>query len=109
MARKLAINIYKVTGSFPEMEKFGLVRQLRRASTSISSNLAEGSARLTPKDQAHFSVMAYSSLMEVLNHLILSMDLKFITSEELDSLREMIAPLATKINNLRKAQLSRVS
>ena len=108
MARKLAVSIYKVTQKFPDSEKFQLTRQLRKAATSVSSNLAEGSGRITPRDQAHFSVMSYASLMEVLNHLILSMDLEFITNEDLNLLREKIVPLSIKINNLKKAQLARV-
>ncbi len=74
-ARKLVKWIYEKTAKFPAEEKFGLVMQLRRAGISIVSNLAEGSARMTPKDQAHFTNLAYSSLIEVLNQLIIAADL----------------------------------
>ncbi len=56
--------IYKLTDNFPSTEKFGLISQLRRASISISSNLAEGTLRNTNKDKTHFSTIAYSSTME---------------------------------------------
>ncbi|MBK9939889.1 MAG: four helix bundle protein [Chitinophagaceae bacterium] len=69
--------VYKVTADFPADEKFGLISQLRRAAVSVVSNLAEGSARKSAKDQAHFYQMAYSSLIEVLNQLIISNDLMF--------------------------------
>ncbi len=59
--------IYIVTSGFPESEKFGLISQIRRASISICSNLAEGSARASFKDKAHFTNMAFSSAIEVLN------------------------------------------
>ena len=66
MSRKLVVSVYKLTEKFPEAEKF-LTNQLRRAAVSVSSNLAEGSGRIGLKDQSHFTVMAYASLMEVLN------------------------------------------
>ncbi len=62
----LVKTIYKLTDNFPSTEKFGLISQLRRASISISSNLAEGTSRNTNKDKAYFSNVAYSSTMEVL-------------------------------------------
>ena len=57
-ARNLVRWIYKMTDTFPSDERFGLVMQLRRAAISVVSNLAEGSARKSPKDQAHFSQIA---------------------------------------------------
>lgn len=59
LAIELAKDIYQSTASFPREEKFGLTNQIRRASVSVSSNLAEGSARITKKDQAHFSTIAF--------------------------------------------------
>lgn len=56
--------VYMMTRAFPAEEKFGLASQLNRAAVSVASNLAEGSCRVSFKDQAHFSQLAYSSLME---------------------------------------------
>jgi len=53
-AKVLAVEIYQLTSDFPNTEQFGLVSQLRRASVSISSNLAEGTSRISKKEQAHF-------------------------------------------------------
>ncbi len=72
-SKKLTKIIYQITSHYPENEKFGLTSQLRRASISVCSNLAEGSARITPKDKAHFSTMAYSSLIESLSNKINSL------------------------------------
>ena len=63
--------IYTLTKAFPKEEQFGLVNQLRRATVSIAYNIAEGTSRKTNKDQAKFTTIAYSSLMEVINQLIL--------------------------------------
>ena len=80
-ARKLNSDIYKITGTFPSTERFGLTSQSRRAFVSISSNIAEGSGRTTNKDQAHFYRIAYGSLMEVLSQLYLCLDLGFLTEK----------------------------
>lgn len=107
-ARKLTVEIYRLTESFPEREKFGLVNQLRRASVSVTSNIAEGSTRSSAKDQAHFSSISYGSLMETMSHLLIAVDLNLITEAELNFLRGLIQPLSLRINNLRNTQLARV-
>ena len=78
-SRDLVKDIYKVTANYPSEERFGLTSQLRRASVSVSSNIAEGSTRWSKKDQARFYEMSFGSLMEILNQLILSTDLKFFS------------------------------
>ncbi|MEP7163345.1 MAG: four helix bundle protein [Ferruginibacter sp.] len=105
-ARMLVTDIYIITESFPDKEKFGLTNQMRRAAVSVCANLAEGASRISPKEQAHFTSIAYGSLIELLNHLIISSDLKFISEEKQNELREKIQPLSVKINNLRNKQLS---
>jgi four helix bundle protein len=105
-SKRLTKIVYQITSRFPENEKFGLTSQLRRASISVSSNLAEGSARITPKDKAHFSTMAYSSLIEVLNQLIISYELDFINESDYLNFRILIESLSNKINSLRKFQLN---
>jgi four helix bundle protein len=99
-------SIYLLTNTFPESEKFGLISQLRRASVSIASNLAEGTSRNTDKDKAHFTTLAFSSLMEVLNQLIISKELNFISEENYQKLRDDISKISNMLNALRKAQLN---
>lgn len=106
LARKLVKIIYEVTKKFPSEEKFILTSQIRRACISISSNLAEGTSRKTPKDQAHFTQMAYSSLMELLNQLIISVDLEYLTEKELMEVRSHIELLSNKLNSFRNSQLN---
>jgi four helix bundle protein len=101
-ARCLVKEIYLITESLPPAEKFGLVLQMRRGGISVVSNLAEGSARTSQKDQAHFYQMAYSSLLEILNQAIIANDLGFINDSCIQTLREMISKISNKINNLRK-------
>jgi four helix bundle protein len=100
IARKLGYNIYKITGKFPETEKFGLVNQLRRASISVCSNIAEGNSRISFKEKAHMLRIAYSSLMEVINQLIICADLEFITADELSTFRVVADELSNKLNAL---------
>jgi len=108
LSRKLVKEVYTITSEFPDEEKFGLVNQTRRAAISIASNLAEGTSRNTSKDKANFSQIAYSSLMELLNQLIISVDLGYLIETKLMTLREQIDEIANKINALRKSQLKKV-
>ena len=108
LARMLAREVYGVTSKFPDSERYGLTSQLRRSSVSIASNLAEGSSRTSYKNQAHFTTMAYGSLMELLNQLMISCDLGYLQDEDLALRREDIFKLSLKLNNYRNAQLSKI-
>ena len=103
-ARKLAVWIYRTTKKFPADERFGMISQMRRAAVSVASNIAEGTSRKTPKDQSHFSVIAYSSTIELLNDLILSVDLEFIAEKEYMTGRDLIEKQTPLIAGLRNAQ-----
>ncbi len=81
-AKDLVKQVYVLLKQFPREEQFALCDQLRRAVISIPSNIAEGSGRMTIKDQAHFYSIAYGSLMEVLAQLDVACDLNYITKEE---------------------------
>jgi four helix bundle protein len=104
-SRKFAVAVYSITKSFPEEEKFGLVSQMRRAAISISSNLAEGSAKHTGKEKARFTETAFGSLMELLNQLIISCDLEFLSEQKLSEIRLSIDEIAGKASRLRESQL----
>jgi four helix bundle protein len=106
-SKEFTKSIYKLTSTFPDSEKFGLVSQLRRASVSICSNVAEGSARKSYKDKAHFTTMAFSSTVEVLNQLILSFELDFIKENDYLKLRQDIESVTSKLNGLRNYQMDK--
>ena len=101
-SRMLVKLIYSLTQDFPKEELYGLSSQIKRAAISVSSNLAEGSGRKTLADQSHFYRMSFSSLMEVLNQLVLANDLGFITDEQLANTRPEIDKTARLISGLVK-------
>ena len=102
-ARDFTVKIYTLTKTFPDEEKFGLTSQLRRSSLSITCNIAEGTTRWSNKERIRFIEIAYSSLMEVLNCLLISYNLELISKEELISLRYDIDEISNKLNALAKS------
>lgn len=103
-ARKLAVWTYSITKKFPAEEKFGLIIQMRSAAISIASNLAEGTSRKMFKDQSHFSTVAYSSTIELLNDLIISSDISFLSETAYQEGRNLIERQTFLIAQLRKSQ-----
>jgi len=103
---KLVKFIYDVTNSFPVSEKYGLTSQLRRASVSISSNIAEGTSRISNKDKAHFTTLSYSSAVEVINQIIIVRELEFILEENYLEIRKKISKITNMLNSLRKSQIN---
>jgi four helix bundle protein len=89
-AHKLTLMVYSLTASFPEHEKFGITAQMRKAASSVSANIAEGSGRKTTKGQNNFYNTAKSSLMEVDNFAELAHDLGYLTDEQYHQLLEKI-------------------
>ena len=75
---ELTTHIYKVTSSFPSDEKFGLTHQIRKASVSIPSNIAEGAGRNGTKEFRHFLSIAAGSCYETETQLIIAQNLKYI-------------------------------
>lgn len=102
-SRELVKTIYTLTRSFPDEEKFGLMSQLRRAAISVSSNIAEGSTRQSKKDKARFYEIAFGSLIEIMNQLILSSDLKYITIDELNKIRIQVDEIGRMLNALHQS------
>ena len=107
LAKELVLLIYNTSKNFPANEQYGLISQINRAVISVASNLAEGSSRMSQKDQAHFSQFAYGSLMEVVCQLNIAMDLGFLEKEEYSKFRQKIMVLSSKINALRRSQRKR--
>ena len=107
LSRSLVKTIYSITNNFPSEEKYGITSQIRRAAISVSSNLAEGSSRKTPKEQARFTQIAFASLLELLNQLIICNDLQYISEKELLKIREDIEMISNKLNSLYNSQINK--
>ena len=85
-AISLVTLIYKYTANFPKEEVYGLTSQIRRCAVSIPSNIAEGSARTTKKDYAHFLAIALGSIAELETQLIISKNLSYLSEIILNEL-----------------------
>lgn len=101
---QLSIKIYELTKTFPREEQFGLTNQMRRASTSVPANIAEGWSRNSEKSFRYFLDVAKGSLSELITFLIITEALGYITKEksiqlqnESDEISKMIYRLKTKI------------
>lgn len=110
-AKELVKQVYALIKKFPKEEQYALCDQLRRAVISIPSNIAEGSGRTTPKDQAHFYTMAFGSLMEVLAQLDIACELEYLTKTEFDQIEllinkeaKILSGLVSKRNSLNPKQ-----
>src|SRR5438477_6103842 len=107
-ARELARMTYVETSSFPQREIYGMTSKCNRAAVSVASNISEGSSRLSRKDQAHFSEIAYGSLMELACLFILSMDVGLLLKDSEQELRSSIEQLSSQVNALHRSQRSRI-
>lgn len=89
-AHKLVLQIYSITIKFPKEEIFGLVSQLRRAAVSVSSNLAEGSSRISSKEKTNFYRISIGSLIEVENQLLIARDIGYISRPDFEKIRVQV-------------------
>src|SRR4051812_16714587 len=79
--RELRRRISKLTTTFPTDEKYLLKSQIKRASRSVTNNIAEGYGRFTYSDTRHFFVESRGSVTEVIDHLSIAVDEEYITEE----------------------------
>jgi len=103
-AHQLTLAVYRVTAPFPREELFGLTSQLRRASSSISANLAEGCGRTGDAEFSRFCSIAMGSASELEYHLLLGKDLGYIKAKDYQELsqrtievKKMLAALIQKL------------
>lgn len=104
----LVKKVYLCTNNFPKNELYGLTSQLKRSVTSIPANIAEGTTRKSLKDQARFTEIAFGSLIETLNHLIIARELSYLKEQTLDELRVDIENISRQLNALKQSQISRL-
>ncbi len=81
-SHELTIFVYKITKNFPKDEIFGITSQIRRASVSIESNIAEGFSRFHFKDRLNFYYQSRGSASEVQTQLLIVKDLDYISQNE---------------------------
>ena len=108
LSKKLVTDIYKLIGTFPNTETYALSDQLRRAVISIPSNIAEGTAKASPKEQFHFLEIAYGSLMEIMCQLEISYDLGYIDQVQLRQLEEEIVMIYKMLSSMQSTLRSRI-
>jgi len=95
-------SIYTLTQTFPREEQFGLTSQLRRASVSVISNIAEGFARSSKIETRRFLEIARSSLVEVDTQIEISITLKYLTEKDINILKENSNHIFAMLTNLIK-------
>ena len=97
--------VYRVTRSFPEDERFGLTSQMRRAAVSVSSNIAEGSARFSKADFARFIEIATGSLLEVVSQSFVSRRQGFLAEADFGKLYAAAEEQGRMLSGLRRSLL----
>lgn len=97
-ARVLVSMIYESTFKFPDVEKYGLISQIRRSSVSVPSNIAEGCGRRTANDTIRFLHMARGSLYELETQLYLAFDQKYLENPEFDQLLKQVVKCKKLLN-----------
>ena len=105
-AAAFADAVYSVTRKFPGDERFGLSSQMRRASVSISSNIAEGSGRVSDKDFGRFVEIAYGSVMEIVSQTHIALQQGFLSQSEFEELYQQAEELSRMLSGLRNKLLS---
>lgn len=103
-SHSFTVNLYKISSSFPQEEKYGLTNQIRRASISIESNIAEGCGRDGDKEFSRFLDIAQGSCYEVKCQIFIARDLGYISADKsnlvvlkIDEIMKMIYGLKSKL------------
>ena len=94
------VEVYKMTDIFPKEEKFGLTSQIRRASVSISANIAEGAARKSDKEFLQFLSIAQGSASEVETEILIANRLGFIEKRDYETLDSSLNDIGRMITGL---------
>ena len=98
------LDVYRLCKFFPDVERFALTTQVRRAAVSVTSNIAEGMSRSSNKEVAHFLEISFGSLMEVQSQMEIAQLLNYITKDQLDLLDEKTVEIAKMLSGLKAAQ-----
>ena len=101
--KEVVMQTYRLLKKFPREEQYALCDQLRRASTSITSNIAEGMTRHSLKDRSHFLEISYGSLMEVSSQFEIAEELGYINNADRQNMDALIDEVARLISGLQKS------
>jgi four helix bundle protein len=96
----ITLNIYRKTKNFPKSEEFGIKSQMRRASYSIPSNIAEGCGRESDAEFKRFLIISQGSASELEYFLILARDLEYLNESDYEHLDDKVNKVKRSINNL---------
>ena len=107
-AKKLVVDVYHLLDEFPKFEKYALCDQIRRAIVSVPSNIAEGCGRVSIREQVHFLEIAYGSLLEAFNQLLIAIELNYITEKSVEEIKPTIDAVAKMLNGLRNSNLKKL-
>jgi four helix bundle protein len=99
---ELAKQLYRLTASFPDEEKFGMISQIRRAAVSVPSNIAEGQARNTTGEFIQFISHAEGSAAELDTQLLLSVEFGFLEETQAAATFTLIEEIRRMLNSLRR-------
>jgi four helix bundle protein len=94
-AHRLTLDLYRMTRTFPNEERYGLTSQIRRSASSIGANLAEGCGRRGDREFRRFLVIALGSASELEYHLLLAADLGYVHQEQ-------HAPMAAEVTGVKR-------
>ena len=115
-ARKLVLQVYLLSGKDEFARDFELRGQIRRSSTSIMANIAEGQGRRTDRDFAHFLNICLGSLAETKSHMYLALDLGYVSEDafadvydKLDEVGRMVFSLISHLRNPIESSASHTS
>lgn len=107
VAHKLVLQVYQATRGFPQAELYGLVSQMRRASVSIVSNIAEGFSRTFSKEKQQFYAIALGSIVELQSQLEIAKDLGYLDSRDYNHLMNLSVDAHKLVNGLIKGARNR--
>lgn len=101
-AYRVTLDVYKITQSFPEYEKFGLASQMTRAAVSVCSNIAEGFGRRTSREKDQFYAMANGSLTELESQILIAHGIGYLSKSDLDMIAEKCSSTHKMLNALQR-------
>lgn len=106
-AYELTLAVYQATQNFPRSEDYGLTSQIKRASVSITSNIAEGFGRRGIKEKDNFYSIAHGSLTEVENQIIIARGVGYLSDVQFNDMTVMCVKTHKLLYGLRKANKSK--